>query len=70
VSAPAKTPKEAVTQLAGWFTAALQAPEVKTKLVNVGLYPVGICGAEFAGHIRKQNIEYGRIIRDANIKVE
>jgi tripartite-type tricarboxylate transporter receptor subunit TctC len=70
VVAPAKTPKETVTLLAGWFTAALQAPEVNSKLVNVGLYPVGTCGADFAEHIRKQNIEYGRIIRDANLKAE
>jgi tripartite-type tricarboxylate transporter receptor subunit TctC len=31
--APAKTPKDTVSQLAGWFGAALQAAEVKTKLV-------------------------------------
>jgi tripartite-type tricarboxylate transporter receptor subunit TctC len=29
VFAPAKTPKETVSQLAGWMTAALQVPEVK-----------------------------------------
>ena len=70
VAAPVKTPKETVAQLAAWFTAALQAPEVKSKLVNVGLYPVGVCGADFAEHIRRQNIEYGRIIRDANLRAE
>ena len=70
VAAPAKTPKEAVTELAGWFTAALQAPEVRSKLINVGLYPVGTCGADFAEHIRKQSIEYGRIIREANLKAQ
>ncbi len=70
VAAPAKTPKETVTELAGWFTAALQSPMVRSKLVNIGLYPVGTCGADFAEHIRKQTIEYGRIIRDANLKAE
>jgi tripartite-type tricarboxylate transporter receptor subunit TctC len=70
VVAPAKTPKETLMQLAAWFSAALQAPEVKTKLVAIGLYPVGLCGADFGGHMRQQSIEYGRIIRDANIKVE
>jgi len=70
VAAPAKTPKETVTQLATWFTAAMQASEVKPKLLNLGLYAVGTCGADFAEHIRKQNIEYGRIISEANIKAE
>jgi tripartite-type tricarboxylate transporter receptor subunit TctC len=70
VAAPAKTPKDAVAQLAGWFTAAMQAPDVKPKLLNLGLYPVGICGEEFVAHIRKQSEIYGRIIRDANIKAD
>jgi hypothetical protein len=65
VLAPARTPKNAVSQLADRFTAALQAPEVKRKLVAQGVYPVGMCGADFAALLRKQYDEYGRIIREA-----
>jgi tripartite-type tricarboxylate transporter receptor subunit TctC len=68
--APAKTAKDATAQLASWFTAAMQVPEVKPKLLNLGLYPVGMCNADFGTHIHKQYDEYGRIIRDANIKAE
>jgi tripartite-type tricarboxylate transporter receptor subunit TctC len=68
--APAKTPKETVYQLAGWFTAAMHVPEINAKLVMQGLYPVGMCGAEFGAYLRKQYDEYGRIIREANIKAE
>jgi tripartite-type tricarboxylate transporter receptor subunit TctC len=68
--APAKTPKEAVSQFAGWFTAALRAPEVKAKLLAQGLFPVGICGEDFSAFIHKQYDEYGRIIREANIKAD
>ena len=32
--APAKTPRETVTQISGWFTAAMAAPETKTKLLS------------------------------------
>ncbi len=70
VFAPAKTPNETVGQLAGWFTAAMQAPEVKAKLVVQGLYPVGMCGAEFGALLRRQYEEYGRAIKEANIKAE
>jgi tripartite-type tricarboxylate transporter receptor subunit TctC len=70
VVAPAKTPKETVSRLAGWFTAATQVPEVKAKLIGQGLYPVGTCGAEFGALLRKQYDEYGRVIREANIKAE
>ncbi len=68
--APAKTLKETVAQLANWFTTAMQTPEVKTKLVNLGLSQVGTCGGDFASYLRKQNEEYGRVIREANIKGE
>jgi tripartite-type tricarboxylate transporter receptor subunit TctC len=68
--APAKTPKDRISQLAGWFTAAMKVPEVRAKLTLQGLYPVGTCGADFGALIRKQYDEYGRIIREANIKAE
>jgi tripartite-type tricarboxylate transporter receptor subunit TctC len=68
--APAKTPKETVSQLAGWFTAALQAPEFKAKLALLGLLPVGMCGADFAVLLRKEYDDFGRVIRAANITAE
>ena len=70
VLAPANTPKETVSQLAGWFAAAMQVPEIKAKLVAQGFYPVGICGANFGALLRKQYDDFGRIIHDANIKPE
>jgi tripartite-type tricarboxylate transporter receptor subunit TctC len=68
--APAKTPKDTIVQIADWFTAALKAPEIKTKLAGQESYPVGVCGADFGAYIRKQYDETGRTIRDANIKAE
>jgi tripartite-type tricarboxylate transporter receptor subunit TctC len=70
IVAPAKTPKETVSQLAGWFTSALQAPEVKPKLDSLRIFPVGACGADFTAHIRQQYNNYGRVIREAKIKTE
>jgi tripartite-type tricarboxylate transporter receptor subunit TctC len=70
IFAPARTPKDIVSRLAGWFGAALQVPEIKTKLATQGLYPVGMCGADFAVYLRKQYDEYGQIIREANLKAD
>jgi tripartite-type tricarboxylate transporter receptor subunit TctC len=67
---PAKTPKAAVSQLAAWLTAALQAPEIEQKLLIQGLYPSGLCGEELAAYLRDQFDDFGRIIRDSNIKAE
>jgi len=68
VVAPARTPKDVISQFTAWFAEAVQDPDVKSKLAAQGLYPVGLCGADFAAYLRKQHAEYGRIIRDANIR--
>jgi tripartite-type tricarboxylate transporter receptor subunit TctC len=70
VMAPAKTSNETVSQLAGWFTAALDAPEVKSKFPSQGLFAVGTCGADFGAFIRKQYDDAARAIREGNIKAQ
>lgn len=68
--APAKTPKDAVGQLIGWISAAGETPEIRARLAAQGLRPAGRCGADFAGFLRKQYDDYGRAIREANIRSE
>jgi tripartite-type tricarboxylate transporter receptor subunit TctC len=68
--APAKTPKDIIAQLITLFKAALAAPEVQSKLIAQGLYPMGACGADFAAHVKQQFESYARVIKDANIKAE
>jgi tripartite-type tricarboxylate transporter receptor subunit TctC len=68
--APAKTPKDMVSQIGAMFTAAMQPPDIKAKLAALGLFPNGTCGADFGAILRKDYEEYGRVIREANIKME
>jgi len=68
--APAKTPKETVSELTKWFTAALKVPDIEAKLVIQSMFPVGMCGAKFGAYLREQYDEYGRIVREANIKAD
>jgi len=70
VVAPVKTPKDTLAQLASWFTAAMQAPESKSRLAVQYLYTGGSCGDAFGEFIRKRHEQYGAAIRDANIKVQ
>ena len=67
---PAKTPAAIVTELADWLTAALDAPAVKPRVKALSLYTVGRCGAAFAADLRQRYNEYGRAIRESNIKGE
>jgi tripartite-type tricarboxylate transporter receptor subunit TctC len=70
IVAPAKTPPDILNRLSGLFDSALKAPDMKPKLAQQGLFPVGMCGAEFGAYLRRQVDEYSRIIREANITVK
>jgi tripartite-type tricarboxylate transporter receptor subunit TctC len=69
IVAPAKTPPEALKQLAGWFEEAMQKPDVQPMLAKQGLFPAVICGAAFGTFMKNLTEEYGRIIKEAGIKV-
>jgi tripartite-type tricarboxylate transporter receptor subunit TctC len=68
--APANTPKETLSQLGNWFTAALNVPEVKSKLALQGLYPSNMRDGEFSVFLRNRYTEFGRVIRETNFKAE
>jgi tripartite-type tricarboxylate transporter receptor subunit TctC len=70
VEAPAKTPKDTLAQLITLFRAAGESPEMKEKLGALGLAPHVVCGAEHGADLRRQYEQYGKAIRDANIKTE
>jgi tripartite-type tricarboxylate transporter receptor subunit TctC len=70
IVAPAKTPPEIINQLSAMFLSALKAPDMKPKLAQQGLFPVGICGAEFGAYLQRMVDDYTRIIREANITVK
>ena len=68
--APAKTPPDTIKELSGWFSKAIKSPDMKPKLAQQGLFPVGKCGAEFGAYMRGQFEEYSRVIHEANIMVK
>jgi tripartite-type tricarboxylate transporter receptor subunit TctC len=68
--APAGTPPEMVLQLINWFRTAVQAPEVKAKLVAQALYPNPRCGSDFAAQLKGQSELFTRLIREMGIKAE
>ena len=68
--APAATPKETVSQLDTWLQEALRDTDVRTKLVNAGVFPTGTCGADFSAHLRRQHEEFAKTIREANIQAQ
>jgi tripartite-type tricarboxylate transporter receptor subunit TctC len=45
-------------------------PDIRAKLAGMGLEPVGNTPAEFAATVRNDYAKWGKVIRDANIKLD
>jgi tripartite-type tricarboxylate transporter receptor subunit TctC len=67
---PARLPDAMARRLSAEMVAAIRDPEVRTKLHDGGLVPVGSTGAELAEVVRRDVEQRGRVIRAANIKPE
>ena len=67
---PAGTPRDIVLRLSGEMQKALQAPDLKERLLNAGLDPVAIPLDELPAFMRKEQERYAAIIKSANIKLD
>jgi tripartite-type tricarboxylate transporter receptor subunit TctC len=68
--APAKTEAAIVERLHQAVAAALQEPDVRTKLAETGLRLVGNTPAEFATFLAQEIEKFSAIVKAANIKAE
>jgi tripartite-type tricarboxylate transporter receptor subunit TctC len=66
--APAKTPGEVTSRLAGWFKGAALSPAIRGKLTAQGFNPSGQCGPEFAAYLKSEDDKFGQAVRDADIR--
>ena len=64
---PVKTPPPVVAAVRRAALAALNAPEVNKRLIDMAFIPVGDSAAEFAAHIRSEIESYGKLVRDLRV---
>src|SRR5688572_3631938 len=70
ILAPAATPPALVNRLNGEINKALAAPDLKDRLLNAGIQPVGTTPAEFGSFIRSETVRFAKVIKEAGIKPE
>jgi len=68
--APASTPQAVVTRLHAEFSKVMQIADVREKLAVLGSEAVGGGSADFAAHLRTEQEKWGRLIKQANIRLE
>lgn len=67
---PTGTPKEISDILRRKISQILAMPDVKQKLAALGFIPIGDTPAEFAAYLKAEGAKWGKVIRDAGIKIE
>jgi len=70
VLVPAGTPRPIVDFLYREIKTIVALPDIKERFTVLGLDPVTNTPEEFATQIRKEIAKWGKVIRDANIKIE
>ena len=66
----AATPKDIVARANELLVKAIMAPEIRERLAAQGINPLGGTQEEFLAFWRKEHDKWGKIIKDAGIKVE
>jgi len=67
---PAGTPAEIVNRLSTELGAIVRQPKLRETFTVQGLTAVGSGSAEFAAKIRKEYDMWGKVVRDARIKLD
>ena len=70
IVAPAGTPKEIVELLASEIKKSVARPDVKAKLAKLGFNPVANTPDEWTARIKLEIDKWGKVVRDANLRIE
>ena len=67
---PAAAPPGLVKVLNADFVRAIRAPEIRSRMIDIGYEPAGNTSSEFANFVREQMARYYKIINDTGIRIE
>jgi len=70
VVAPAATPKDVIARLNAEINRVIALPDVKERFSQSGIEIVGGAPDVFDRHIREQVATWGKVVKDANIRVD
>ncbi len=68
--APAGTPQAVIDKWNAGVVAALKKPEIRKKLIDQGIDPIGSTPAEFKGFMDAEDGKYSAAIKASNIKMQ
>jgi tripartite-type tricarboxylate transporter receptor subunit TctC len=70
IAAPAKTPRAIIARLNQEFGRIMAAPDVREKLLNVGMEPATSTPEQFADFMKSEIVKWARVVKIAGIRVD
>jgi tripartite-type tricarboxylate transporter receptor subunit TctC len=70
IMVPAGTPSNIVELLNRQIVKIISLPDVKERLATIGFAPMLGTPEDFANHIKAESAEWGRVVREAHIKID
>jgi len=70
ISVPSGTPRVIIDRLQGEIAKILRAPNTAERLAVDGSVAVGSTPEEFVAYIKTEHAKWGKVVREANIRVE
>ena len=70
VVAPAGTPRAVIERLRREIKAAIDAPEMRERLLQNAFEPIADTPAEFARYLATERVKWGKVVREAQVKPE
>jgi tripartite-type tricarboxylate transporter receptor subunit TctC len=64
------TPRSLINRLGADFARALNSPEVKGKLANLGMVAVGSTPEQFDAYIRSEIVKWAEVVKGAGVKAD
>jgi tripartite-type tricarboxylate transporter receptor subunit TctC len=70
MGAPAHTPKDIIDRLNKEINAVLSEPAMRARFANLGAEPMLMTPTEFGKYIAAETEKWGRVVKEAGIKVQ
>jgi tripartite-type tricarboxylate transporter receptor subunit TctC len=70
LAAPAGVPQDIIRRMSSEVAKALQAPDVRSRMTQLGVHAVGSTPEEAAARIQRELPRYTEAIRQADIRAE
>jgi tripartite-type tricarboxylate transporter receptor subunit TctC len=70
VLAPAATPKDVLARLSTEMVKAIQSPEFRKRMEEIGAEPIGNSAEQMAVQIKSETEKFGKLVKDAKVTIE